>query len=102
MNFYFHVYISIGVQRLLSQVHKVTEESNPDEPAQAVQHCPHLPHHDALPGGQPRLHSLHDEPLFLIHHIDIVSVIGSNVLQSTKESLQIPPEYEMKVNPETR
>eukprot|EP00090_Calanus_glacialis_P019633 TRINITY_DN3012_c0_g1_i1.p1 TRINITY_DN3012_c0_g1~~TRINITY_DN3012_c0_g1_i1.p1 ORF type:complete len:2150 (+),score=766.00 TRINITY_DN3012_c0_g1_i1:196-6645(+) len=44
-----------------------------------------------------------DEPLFLIHHIDImVSVIGSNVLQSIKESLQLPPEYEIKVNPETR
>jgi len=44
-----------------------------------------------------------DEPLFLIHHIDImVSVIGSNLLQSLKESLQLPPEYEVKVNPETR
>merc|ERR1712241_533208 len=44
-----------------------------------------------------------DEPLFLIHHIDImVSVIGSNILQSIKESLQLPVEYEVKVNPETR
>jgi cohesin loading factor subunit SCC2 len=44
-----------------------------------------------------------DEPLFLIHHIDImVSVIGSNVLQSIKDSLQLPPEYEIKVNPENR
>jgi len=43
-----------------------------------------------------------DEPLFLVHHIDImVSVIGSNILQSIKESLQLPPEYEVKVNPET-
>jgi len=43
-----------------------------------------------------------DEPLFLVHHIDImVSVIGSNILQSIKESLQLPPEYEVKMNPET-
>merc|ERR1719427_1518634 len=44
-----------------------------------------------------------DEPLFLIHHIDImVSCIGTNILQSIKESLQLPVEYEVKVNPETR
>merc|ERR1712142_1088826 len=44
-----------------------------------------------------------DEPLYLIHHIDLmVSVIGSNILQSIKESLQLPVEYEVKVNPETR
>jgi len=44
-----------------------------------------------------------DEPLFLIHHIDImVSVIGSNILQAIKESLQLPLEYEVKINPETR
>eukprot|EP00092_Neocalanus_flemingeri_P037508 GFUD01040842.1.p1 GENE.GFUD01040842.1~~GFUD01040842.1.p1 ORF type:complete len:1343 (-),score=395.27 GFUD01040842.1:539-3985(-) len=43
-----------------------------------------------------------DEPLFLVHHIDImVSVIGSNILQSIKESLHPPPEYEVKVHPET-
>jgi hypothetical protein len=43
-----------------------------------------------------------DEPLFLIHHIDImVSVTGSNLLQNIKESLQLPPEYEIIHNPET-
>ena len=60
-----------------------------------------------------------DEPLFLIHHIDImVSVIGCNILQviirkikncflciksfqSIKEKLQWPAEYEIKVNMET-
>ena len=43
-----------------------------------------------------------DEPLFLIHHVDLmVSVIGTNVLQSIKESLKLPPEYELKMNPET-
>ena len=43
-----------------------------------------------------------DEPLFLIHHVDVmVSVIGTNVLQSIKESLKLPPEYELKMNPET-
>jgi len=43
-----------------------------------------------------------DEPLFLIHHIDImVSVIGCNILQSIKESLQLPAEYEVKMNMET-
>ena len=43
-----------------------------------------------------------DEPLYLIHHIDImVSVIGSNLLQSIKESLQLPPEYELIHNPHT-
>merc|ERR1719384_467138 len=43
-----------------------------------------------------------DEPLFLIHHIDImVSVIGCNILQSIKESLSLPAEYEIKFVPET-
>ena len=43
-----------------------------------------------------------DEPLYLIHHIDImVSVIGAGILQAIKEMLQLPPEYEVKMNPET-
>ena len=43
-----------------------------------------------------------DEPLFLVHHIDImVSCIGTNILHNVKESLQLPVEYEVKVNPET-
>ena len=42
-----------------------------------------------------------DEPLFLIHHIDImVSVVGAGILQSIKENLQLPAEYEIKFNPE--
>ena len=44
-----------------------------------------------------------DEPLFLIHHIDImVSVVGAGILQVIKESLQLPAEYEIKFNPETQ
>jgi hypothetical protein len=44
-----------------------------------------------------------DKPLFLIHYIDImVSVIGFNAPQFIKESLQLPPNYEVKVIPETR
>jgi hypothetical protein len=43
-----------------------------------------------------------DEPLFLIHHIDImVSCMGSNLLQNIKESFQLPPEYEVVHNPQT-
>jgi len=43
-----------------------------------------------------------DEPLYLIHQIDVmVSNIGTNILQSIKESLKLPPEYEIKVNQET-
>lgn len=43
-----------------------------------------------------------DEPLFLIHHIDImVSVIGAGILQAIKEMLILPPHYEVKMNPET-
>ena len=43
-----------------------------------------------------------DEPLFLIHHIDImVSVIGCNILENIKKSLELPPEYEYKINQET-
>jgi len=43
-----------------------------------------------------------DEPLYLIHHIDLmVSIIGTNILQSIKEALKLPPEYEIKVNQET-
>nr|XP_040566817.1 nipped-B-like protein [Lepeophtheirus salmonis] len=43
-----------------------------------------------------------DEPLFVIHHIQImVSVIGSNMLQSFKESLKYPTDCETKMNPET-
>lgn len=44
-----------------------------------------------------------DEPLFLIHHIDImVSVVGAGILQVVKESLQLPVEYEVFFNPETQ
>merc|ERR1719251_825436 len=44
-----------------------------------------------------------DEPLFLIHHIDImVAVVGATILQSIKESLQLPPEYEVIFNQETQ
>merc|ERR1719297_587818 len=44
-----------------------------------------------------------DEPLFLIHHIDImVSVVGAGILQVVKESLQLPSEYEVIFNPETQ
>ena len=43
-----------------------------------------------------------DEPLFLIHHIDImVSVIGAGILQAIKEMLILPPNCEVKMNPET-
>merc|ERR1712240_310441 len=43
-----------------------------------------------------------DEPLFLIHHIDImVSIIGTSILQTVKESLKLPNDYEVKMNPET-
>ncbi|XP_050736968.1 nipped-B-like protein isoform X1 [Eriocheir sinensis] len=43
-----------------------------------------------------------DEPLFIIHHIDImISVTGANLLQSFKESLLPPPNAEVKINPET-
>ena len=43
-----------------------------------------------------------DEPLFLIHHINImVSVIGAGILQAIKEMLHLPPECEVKMNPET-
>ena len=39
-----------------------------------------------------------DEPLFLIHHIDImVSVTGSNILQAVKEALKLPENVEVKV-----
>ena len=39
-----------------------------------------------------------DEPLFLIHHIDImVSVTGSNILQAVKEALKLPENVEIKV-----
>jgi len=39
-----------------------------------------------------------DEPLFLIHHIDImVSVIGSNILENIKKLLKLPADYELKV-----
>ena len=44
-----------------------------------------------------------DEPLFLIHHIDImVSVVGAGILQVVKESLQLPSEYEVIFNQETQ
>ncbi|XP_042884604.1 nipped-B-like protein isoform X2 [Penaeus japonicus] len=44
-----------------------------------------------------------DEPLFIIHHIDImISVTGTNLLQSFREALIPPPNAEMKINPETR
>lgn len=43
-----------------------------------------------------------DEPLFLIHKIDLmVSVIGPNILKNIKEFLNLPPIYETKRNPET-
>lgn len=43
-----------------------------------------------------------DEPLFVIHNIDImVSVSGSNLLQSFKEALQPPPSAEARHNLET-
>lgn len=43
-----------------------------------------------------------DEPLFLVHHIDMmVSSTGNDILQAIKESLTLPPEYEVKVNQET-
>merc|ERR1719384_943963 len=43
-----------------------------------------------------------DEPLFLIHHIDImVSVVGAGILQAIKEMLILPPNCEVKMNPET-
>ncbi|XP_071519960.1 nipped-B-like protein [Panulirus ornatus] len=43
-----------------------------------------------------------DEPLFIIHHIDImISVTGSNLLQSFREALLPPPNAEVKINPET-
>ena len=39
-----------------------------------------------------------DEPLFRIHHIDImVSVTGSNILQAVKEALKLPENVEIKV-----
>ena len=42
-----------------------------------------------------------DEPLYVIHTVDVmVSCMGSNLLQNIKESLQLPPEYEIKHNPE--
>ena len=44
-----------------------------------------------------------DEPLFLIHHIDImVSVVGAGILQVVKESLQLPSDYEVIFNQETQ
>ncbi|XP_042215621.1 nipped-B-like protein isoform X2 [Homarus americanus] len=43
-----------------------------------------------------------DEPLFIIHHIDImISVTGSNLLQAFREALLPPPNAEVKINPET-
>lgn len=43
-----------------------------------------------------------DEPLFVIHSIDImVSVSGSNVLQTFKEALHPPPSAEERLNLET-
>lgn len=43
-----------------------------------------------------------DEPLFVIHSIDImVSVSGSNVLQAFKEALLPPPSAEERLNLET-
>jgi len=43
-----------------------------------------------------------DEPLFLIHRIDLmVPVVGPNILKNIKESLKLPPQYEVKTNPET-
>merc|ERR1719266_1641779 len=43
-----------------------------------------------------------DEPLFVIHHIDIqISVSGSNLLQTFKECLKPPPSCEQRFNLET-
>ena len=43
-----------------------------------------------------------DEPLFVIHHIDImISVAGSNLLSTFKESLRPPPSAEQRYNLET-
>jgi len=43
-----------------------------------------------------------DEPLYLIHHIDLmVSVIGTNILHTIKETLKLPEHYEIIKNPET-
>ncbi|XP_066990577.1 nipped-B-like protein isoform X1 [Macrobrachium rosenbergii] len=43
-----------------------------------------------------------DEPLFIIHHIDImISVTGTNILQNFREALLPPPNAEVKINPET-
>ncbi|KAK8753827.1 hypothetical protein OTU49_001786 [Cherax quadricarinatus] len=43
-----------------------------------------------------------DEPLFIIHHIDImISVTGTNLLQAFREALLPPPNAEVKINPET-
>ncbi|KAK3884098.1 hypothetical protein Pcinc_011609 [Petrolisthes cinctipes] len=43
-----------------------------------------------------------DEPLFIIHHIDImISVTGSNLLQAFRDALLPSPTAEMKINPET-
>ena len=43
-----------------------------------------------------------DEPLFLIHHIDLmVTVIGANILHTIKESLKLPENYEVIINKET-
>lgn len=43
-----------------------------------------------------------DEPLFIIHHIDImISCTGTNLLQSFRENLIPPPGVEMRTNPDT-
>lgn len=43
-----------------------------------------------------------DEPLFIIHHIDImISVTGTNILQNFREALLPSPNAEVKINPET-
>lgn len=43
-----------------------------------------------------------DEPLFVIHNIDLkITVAGSNLLQTFKENLRPPPSAEMRHNLET-
>ncbi|KAK7086913.1 hypothetical protein SK128_008836 [Halocaridina rubra] len=43
-----------------------------------------------------------DEPLFIIHHIDImISVTGTNILQNFRDAMLPSPNAEIKINPET-